>query len=89
MLSDVSWCEDAYDAAHGADALTILTEWNEFRALDLARLQTLLARPVVVDLRNVYDPRDMAAAGFYYTSIGRPAVGPLRERAKAKANAKI
>ncbi len=87
MLSDVSWCEDAYDAAHGADALTILTEWNEFRALDLPRLQTLLARPVMVDLRNVYDPQDMAAAGFYYTSIGRPAVGPLQQRAQAQAQA--
>ncbi|MCH8113692.1 MAG: UDP-glucose 6-dehydrogenase, partial [Proteobacteria bacterium] len=87
MLSDVSWCEDAYDAADGADALTILTEWNEFRALDLPRLQTLLVRPVMVDLRNVYDPRDMAAAGFYYTSIGRPAVGTLRERAQAQVKA--
>ena len=89
MLSDVTWCEDAYDAADGADALTILTEWNEFRALDLPRLLTLLARPVMVDLRNVYDPQDMAAAGFYYTSIGRPGVGPLQARAEAKANAKI
>ena len=87
MLSDVSWCEDAYDAADGADALTILTEWNEFRALDLPRLQTLLARPVMVDLRNVYDPRDMAAAGFDYTSIGRPSPGPLRERAQALTSA--
>ena len=89
MLSDLTWCVDAYDAADGADALTILTEWNEFRALDLARLQTLLVRPVMVDLRNVYDPQDLAAAGFYYTSIGRPATGPMQERARAKANAKI
>ena len=89
MLSDVTWCEDAYDAAHGAEALTILTEWNEFRALDLARLQTLLVRPVMVDLRNVYDPQDMAAAGFYYTSIGRPSVGPLRAQAQAGAKANL
>jgi UDPglucose 6-dehydrogenase len=88
MLSDVSWCEDAYDAADGADALTILTEWNEFRALDLPRLQTLMARPVMVDLRNVYDPRDMASAGFHYTSIGRPAAGPLGELAQAQAKAR-
>ena len=87
MLSDVTWCEDAYDAADGADALTILTEWNEFRALDLPRLQTLMARPVMVDLRNVYDPRDMASAGFHYTSIGRPAAGPLGELAQAQAKA--
>jgi len=52
----------------------IVTEWNQFRALDLARVKALLKQPVVVDLRNVYDPKDMADAGFRYSSIGRPSL---------------
>jgi len=55
-----------------ADALVVLTEWNEFRALDLERAKKLLRRPVVVDLRNIYAPNEMVAAGFKYTGIGRP-----------------
>ena len=74
-LDGVVWCEGAYEAAHGADALAIVTEWNEFRALDLERLRSDMARPLVVDLRNVYDPREMAAAGIEYASLGRPAAG--------------
>lgn len=70
-FTDVHWCEDAYDAMDGADALVILTEWNEFRALDLGRVKDLLRSPVLIDLRNIYNPDDMAAAGFHYTSIGR------------------
>jgi UDPglucose 6-dehydrogenase len=71
-LSDLEWCDDAYQAVAGADALVVLTEWNEFRALDLERIKALLQAPVVVDLRNIYDPQSMAAAGFIYRSIGRP-----------------
>ena len=52
--------------------MVILTEWNEFRALDLARVKGLLKRPLMVDLRNIYRPAQMAAAGFQYVSIGRP-----------------
>ena len=74
-LDGVVWCEGAYEAAHGADALAIVTEWNEFRALDLERLRSDMARPLVVDLRNVYDPREMVAAGIEYVSLGRPAAG--------------
>ena len=75
LMDDVEWCKDAYDAADGADALTIVTEWNEFRALDLKRIKSLMKSPVMVDLRNIYDPAHMAAAGFQYTCIGRrPAV---------------
>ena len=74
-LDGIVWCEGAYEAAHGADALAIVTEWNEFRALDLERLRSDMARPLVVDLRNVYDPREMAAAGIEYVSLGRPAAG--------------
>ena len=67
----VEWCEDPYDAATGADALTIVTEWNEFRALDLDRLKDVMKGAVMVDLRNVYNPDEMSAAGFDYTCVGR------------------
>ncbi len=73
-LPDVVWCEDAYGAMEGADAVVILTEWNVFRALNLERARSLLRRPLVVDLRNIYEPDEMIAAGFSYTGIGRPAV---------------
>ena len=82
-LSDVVWCEDAYQAIDGADVLVIITEWNEFRALDLDRVRESMRRPVIVDLRNIYDPELMRSAGFDYTSIGRakpaPAATPVRE----------
>jgi UDPglucose 6-dehydrogenase len=73
MLPNVVYCTDAYDAMKGADAVVVLTEWNQFRNLDLPRMKSLLKSPVVVDLRNVYTPADMKAAGFSYTCIGRPA----------------
>ncbi len=76
LLPDVEWCKDAFTAMTGADALAILTEWNEFRALNLERVKKTLRAPVLVDLRNIYEPREMAARGFYYNSIGRPAVRP-------------
>ena len=72
LLDNVVWCTDAYDAMKDAHALTILTEWNEFRALDLGRAKSLLQEPVLVDLRNIYDPLEMKAAGFNYSSVGRP-----------------
>ena len=73
LLPDVSYCEDEYDCAKGADALVIVTEWEQFRALDLDRLKRAMtpSRPAVVDLRNVYKPEDMRAAGFEYLSVGR------------------
>ena len=76
LMDGVEWCKDAYDAADGAEALTIVTEWNEFRALDLERIKSLMKSPVMVDLRNIYDPADMAQAGFQYTCIGRPRAVP-------------
>jgi UDPglucose 6-dehydrogenase len=76
LLTGVVFCDNAYDALKGADALTVVTEWNEFRALDMARVKALLSRPIVVDLRNIYSPEEMAAAGFFYSSIGRPALPP-------------
>ncbi len=76
LLSDLVWCENAYDAIKDADAVAVLTEWNAFRALDLERAKSLLKKPVMIDLRNVYDPHQMAAAGFSYSSIGRPTANP-------------
>ena len=72
LLPDVEYCAGSYEAMEGADALAVITEWTEFRALDPERMKTLLRHPVVVDLRNVYNPADMKAAGFTYRSIGRP-----------------
>jgi UDPglucose 6-dehydrogenase len=73
LSPSVVYCEDAYDATRGADALVLATEWNEFRVLDLDRVRELLASPVVVDLRNVYDPAKMKEAGFAYHGLGRGA----------------
>lgn len=72
LLTGAVFCKDAYDAMTGADAVAILTEWNQFRNLDLKRMKTLLKSPVMVDMRNIYVPADMAAAGFNYSCIGRP-----------------
>lgn len=68
-------CQDAYDAMTGADAVVLATEWNQFRNLDLERMKSLLRMPVFIDLRNVYDPERVAACGFHYVSVGRPAAG--------------
>jgi UDPglucose 6-dehydrogenase len=73
-LPEVVWKDGAYDAASGADALVIITEWNEFRALQLDRIAEIMNRRIIVDLRNVYNPADAAKAGFSYSSIGRPPV---------------
>ncbi len=74
MLDGVDWCKGAYDTMADADALAILTEWNEFRALDLDKVRSLLKMPVMIDLRNIYNPDDMAEAGFDYTCIGKSKV---------------
>jgi UDPglucose 6-dehydrogenase len=71
LLKDVAWCEGPYEAMQGADAAVILTEWNEFRALDMQQMLGALRQPVLVDLRNIYRPEDMKAAGFTYVSVGR------------------
>jgi len=72
LWPDVYFAESTYDAAKGADGVVIATEWNQFRALELAKLKGLLSRPLIVDLRNIYDPAKMKAAGFEYISVGRP-----------------
>ncbi len=76
LLDGVTWCDSAYDTMEGADALAILTEWNAFRSLDLNQVKALMKRPVVIDLRNIYDPADMAKAGFTYSCLGRPPGAP-------------
>jgi UDPglucose 6-dehydrogenase len=76
LLPDsVAYCDDAYEAARGADALVIATEWNQFRALEFGRLAKLMTRPLIVDLRNLYEPARVAASGFRYVSLGRPEAG--------------
>lgn len=77
MLPGVEWCNDAYDVALGAHALVIITEWNEFRALDFTRLADVMHARVLVDLRNVYQPIDLELAGFAYSGIGHGRPTPL------------
>jgi UDPglucose 6-dehydrogenase len=72
LIGEVTYCHDAYACAEDADALVIVTEWEQFRALDLARLKEIMARPVVVDLRNIYPRDEMARHGFTYVGVGRP-----------------
>ena len=72
LLSDIEFAKNAYEAVDGADAVVIVTEWDQFRALDLERIKESLKSNVVVDLRNIYSPEDMAERGFEYISVGRP-----------------
>ena len=85
LMPDIGYCSNSYETMAGADALVLVTEWNEFRALDLNRVKGLLKTPTVIDLRNIYKPAEMAAAGFFYTSVGRPSSAstpaPLRNLA--------
>jgi UDPglucose 6-dehydrogenase len=73
-LPDIEYCSDAYACAKDADALVIVTEWVQFRALDLKRLKREMAHPIIVDLRNIYRSEDMEALGFTYESVGRGAI---------------
>jgi UDPglucose 6-dehydrogenase len=93
MLRGVEFCKDAYDAAKGAHALVLVTEWNEFRRLDLRKLKSFMKKPVVIDCRNIYEPSEMARLGFIYSGVGRPEVAravvkgarsPKGRRTKAK-----
>jgi UDPglucose 6-dehydrogenase len=89
LLPGVRFCRDAYETAQGADALVLLTEWNEFKHLDMARVHESMAQPIFIDGRNVYEPAEMAAIGFEFHAIGRSKPGndlangskPVRERA--------
>ena len=74
VLTDVTFCDGPYSCAEGADAVVIVTEWEQFRALDLDRLKAVMASPVVVDLRNIYRAEEMVGRGFIYESVGRSAI---------------
>jgi UDPglucose 6-dehydrogenase len=76
QMPGVKLCEDAYEVAGGADALVVVTEWNEFKQLDLARLKSMMRQPVNVDGRNIYDPAVMQRHGFQYRGMGRGYAGP-------------
>ncbi|MCB1563757.1 MAG: UDP-glucose/GDP-mannose dehydrogenase family protein, partial [Alphaproteobacteria bacterium] len=76
-LEDVEWCKNEYEVADSADVLVIITEWNEFRALDMGRIGALMEEKRIVDLRNIYKPAEMEKHGFHYISVGRREVRPL------------
>ena len=71
ILRDVEYCSDPYEVAEGCDVLVLITEWNQFRRLDLDRLKKSMKTPIFVDLRNVYEPGKMEKAGFRYCGVGR------------------
>jgi UDPglucose 6-dehydrogenase len=71
FVDDIEYAEDEYAAIKGADALVIVTEWNQFRALDMEKVKSLLTAPKIADLRNIYEPDDMRALGFEYVGVGR------------------
>ena len=75
LIDNIAYADDTYSAARGADALVIITEWNQFRALDFGRLKSVMKAPVLVDLRNIYRHDEVTKHGFAYTSIGRPMGG--------------
>lgn len=84
-LEDVEWCADEYAAAEGSDALVILTEWNEFRGLDLERIGKSMKAKRIIDLRNIYKVAEMKTQGFHYVSVGRRDVMPGQETKLKKA----
>jgi UDPglucose 6-dehydrogenase len=84
-LPGVVWCESALDVAEGADVLVVLTEWNEFRALDLKRMRQAMLGNALVDLRNVYPQASAEEAGFVYYGIGRTLPPPATQRRSGAA----
>jgi UDPglucose 6-dehydrogenase len=84
LLPGVVFCRDAYDAARGASAVVILTEWPLFRELDLARIAAAAEAPLLIDLRNLFDPAAVTRAGLDYVSIGRPAVAAREAATKVR-----
>ncbi|MEM7679537.1 MAG: UDP-glucose/GDP-mannose dehydrogenase family protein [Pseudomonadota bacterium] len=86
-LKDVQWCTDAYEVAENSDVVAILTEWNEFRGLDLERMGDSMAQRCLVDLRNIYKPEDVKNSGFRYISIGRSEIHPGPQEAPVAAKA--
>jgi UDPglucose 6-dehydrogenase len=87
VLSSVTYCRDPYDCVEGADAAVIVTEWEQFRALDLDRVRDAMTCPVIIDLRNVYRPEDMERRGFAYTCVGRAGVNQPADAKSAPSRA--
>jgi UDPglucose 6-dehydrogenase len=85
----LTFCADPYEAAEGADAVALVTEWNEFKGLDLARVRDAMRAPVLVDGRNLYDPREVAALGFTYRGVGLPPVEALADTPRAVVTAVV
>jgi UDPglucose 6-dehydrogenase len=83
LTSEVEFAENAYEAARGADALVVVTDWDEFRSLELGRLKRLMRRPAIVDLRNLLDPGDAASLGFVHLGVGRGELTPAALQAEA------
>jgi UDPglucose 6-dehydrogenase len=71
IIPEVTYCEDAYEAADGSDAVIVVTDWNEFKHLDMARIKASMRQPVLIDGRNIYEPAKMQQLGFIYRGIGR------------------
>ncbi len=77
LLKDIEYCKDSYEVARGSDALVIVTEWNEFRQLDLGKIKEFLKSPVIIDTRNIYEPERMKRLGFTYECVGRKVPRPV------------
>jgi UDPglucose 6-dehydrogenase len=88
LLPEVTYCDEPYSCTENADAVVICTEWEQFRALDLDRVRSLMRQPVLVDLRNIYEPEEMERHGFIYSSVGRPTTLAQRRIRAAKAEQK-
>jgi UDPglucose 6-dehydrogenase len=84
VLPNINYCANPYQAAHGADAVLIVTEWEEFRAIDWHRLATVVERQLIIDGRNVFEPTEITRHGFQYISIGRPSRSADGKDAKAE-----
>jgi UDPglucose 6-dehydrogenase len=71
LISNIAFCANAYEVAEGADALVVLTEWNEFKQLDMSRIRSAMKQPILIDGRNIYQPEDLKQLGFTYRGVGR------------------
>jgi UDPglucose 6-dehydrogenase len=83
-MPDITYCFNAYDLAADSDALILVTEWDEFKKLDMAKMRSLMREPVLIDGRNFYDPDEMVKAGFIYEGIGRSRRGVMPARINIK-----
>ena len=88
VLPDLEYCSDPYQASHGADAIVIVTEWDEFRRMDWTLVRSLVDRPLIIDGRNMLSVAQLTESGFHYVSVGRPSVSP-NERGQHRVEAKV